>query len=423
MQTPAILGGRPIIESHPSAPLRWPILGKAEARAIQRVLKNGDLSCHPITRDLERSYSRLSGRRFALAHCNGTAALTASFFALDLQPGDEILVPSATFWASVVPMLWFGLLPVFCESDPERLGLDPADVESKISSRTRAMVVVHLFGMPSRMTQLLDIARRHGLKIVEDASHAHGAIWRGRPCGSLGDVSVFSLQTSKLAPAGEGGMLLTDDEEIFRRSVCLGDMMRILELEGPEKRFAGTTFGMKTRMAAVSAAIASCQLRRLNRNNLRRRENIEHLSSKLEPLGFETYLPPAHVERTYFEFVIRPRPREVALPPDLLVQALKAEGCRVSHARYPLLHQQPLFTEGAFQQIARVERPEGLPSYLPSALPRTERLKSELIALPTFPRTDRQLLDRYAEAFEKVLDSADLVQRRREAPIAAGVTR
>ncbi|HUG43951.1 MAG TPA: DegT/DnrJ/EryC1/StrS family aminotransferase [Acidobacteriota bacterium] len=423
MQKPAILGGRPIIESHPSAPLRWPILGKAEARAIQRVLSHGDLSCHPVTRDLERSYRRRTGRRLALAHCNGTAALTASFFALNLQPGDEVLVPSATFWASVVPMLWFGLLPVFCESDPERLGLDPADVESKITGRTRAMVVVHLFGMPSRMTPLLEIARRHGLKIVEDASHAHGAMWRGRPCGSLGDVSVFSLQTSKLAPAGEGGMLLTDDEEIFRRSVCMGDMMRILELEGPERRFAGTTFGMKTRMAPLSAAIAECQLRQLDRRNLRRRENLEYLSSKLERLGFETYLPPPHVERTYFEFVIRPRAEKVDLPAALLVRALSAEGCQASHARYPLLHQQPLFTEGAFQNIARVDRPEGLPQYLPDALPRTQRLRSELVTLPAFPRADRRLLDRYVDAFEKVLGAADQIRKNHQEPILTGAER
>src|SRR4030095_10578728 len=100
------------------------------------------------------------------------------------------------------------------------------------------MVVCHLWGMPSKMTELLELARRHQLKVVEDASHAQGATWRGKPCGTLGDVSIFSLQTSKLAPAGEGGMLLTDDEAIHERAICLGDIMRIIELESPNRRVA-----------------------------------------------------------------------------------------------------------------------------------------------------------------------------------------
>jgi len=160
----------------------------------------------------------------------------AAFFALDLKPGDEVIVPSATFWASVVPMLWFDAVPVFCESETARLGLDPEDVESKITSRTRAIVVVHLWGMPSRMTELFDIAGRHNLKIIEDASHAQGATWRGRPCGTLGDISIFSLQTSKLAPAGEGGIFLTDDADLHERAICMGDMIRILELKSPARR-------------------------------------------------------------------------------------------------------------------------------------------------------------------------------------------
>src|SRR5262249_37803164 len=156
--------------------------------------------------------------------CNGTAALLAAFWAIDLKPGDEVLVPSATFWASVVPMLWVGAIPVFCESELDRLGLDPADAEQRITSRTRALVVTHLWGMPAKMTDLIALARRHNLKIIEDASHAQGAIWRDRPCGTLGDVGVFSLQTSKLAPAGEGGILLTNDEALLERAICLGDI-------------------------------------------------------------------------------------------------------------------------------------------------------------------------------------------------------
>ncbi|MCH7484960.1 MAG: DegT/DnrJ/EryC1/StrS family aminotransferase, partial [Chloroflexi bacterium] len=191
---------------------RWPILTKEDETAVLEVLRDGDISLHPVTRQLEDDYRDYFGVKHALAHCNGTAALLASFFALDLKPGDEVLVPTATFWASVVPMLWVGAIPVFCESEPKRLGLDPHDVERKITPRTRAIVVVHLWGMPSKMTELLQIAGRHDLRVLEDASHAPGAVWRGRKCGTLGDISVFSLQGSKLAPAGEGGIFLTDND-------------------------------------------------------------------------------------------------------------------------------------------------------------------------------------------------------------------
>lgn len=408
---PAILGGPRAVTLDASHAVRWPIVTEEDEAAVLEVLRSGELSLHPVTRQLEADYRAFAGVRHALAHCNGTAALLAAFFAIDLQPGDEVLVPSATFWASVVPMLWLGALPVFCESEPVRLGLDPEDVERKITPRTRAIVVVHLWGMPSRMTELLAIARRHHLRIVEDASHALGATWRGRKCGTLGDVGVFSLQGEKLAPAGEGGMLLTDDGALMERAVCLGDITRIWELETPARRFAATSFGIKTRLAAMSAAVARVQLRHLAERNARRNANLIHLSRRLERLGLETFLAPSHVERVYFEYIVRYWPGPAGLPIDRLVEALQAEGCDVTAPRYPLLHQQPLFTEGAFVRIARVaatpDRP--LPLYRPDALPRTEAAQGTLLKLPAFGNAEPELLDQYALAFEKVLGHAEAI--------------
>jgi len=289
-------------------------------------------------------------------------------------------------------------------------------VEKKITARTRAIVVVHLWGMPSKMTELFEIAGRHNLKIVEDASHAHGAQWRGRKCGTLGDVSVFSLQTSKLAPAGEGGMLLTSNAEIYERAVCLGDMTRILELESPARRFAATTFGIKTRMASLSAAVGRSQLAKLEERNERRNANLFYLSEPLDPIGMETFLPPAHVSRVYFEFIIRYKTGDGKMPLEILVEALKAEGCSVSLPRYPLLHQQPIFTEGAFADIAGVKDRNDirLPIYKADALPQTEAANQELIKLPSFPSANRELLDQYAAAFEKVLTHAEEITKRDE---------
>lgn len=406
--TPAILGGPKAVTLDASAANRWPAITSEEEASVLEVLRDGDLSLHPVTRKLEDDYRKYFGVRHALAHCNGTAALLASFFAIGLKPGDEVLVPSATHWASVVPMLWTGAIPVFCESELDRLGIDAADAERRITNRTKALVIVHLWGLPSRMTALLDLARRHNLKVIEDASHAPGATWRGKKCGTLSDVSVFSLQTSKLAPAGEGGMLLTNDDAIYEQAICMGDVMRIIELDSPAQRLAATSYGQKTRMAPLSAAVARVQLKHLDERNALRNRNLGYLSEELARLGFQTFLPPPHVERVYFEFLIR-CPDELGISVETLIAALTAEGCEVSYPRYPLLHQQPLFTEGLYAGIGAFagRKDLALPKYLPNALPITEAANSTFIRLPSFPFADYPLLQQYVLAFQKVLGNID----------------
>ncbi len=403
---PAVLGGEPAVNLDCGEANVWPRLTREDERAVVEVMRDGNITTHPVVRQLEEEYARFVGRPYALAHCSGSVALLAAYYALDLKPGDEVLVPSATFWASVVPMLWCGAVPVFCESEGERLGLDPEDVERKISDRTRAIAVVHLWGLPAKMSQLGAIAQRYGLKIVEDASHAHGASWRGRRCGALGDVSVFSLQGDKLAPAGEGGILLCDDYSYYERAACMGDITRILELSTPARRFAGTSFGIKTRMAPLSAAIARGQLRRLEENNSRRNKNLRYFSEGLEELGFNTFLPPAHIERVYFEFIVRYDEARLGLPIEWLIKALAAERCMAKIPRYPLLHQQPIFTEGHFAQIARLGQKAEMPTYDPRDLPATQALGKELIKLPAFPSAERPILDQYLAAFAKVVNGA-----------------
>ena len=378
----------------------WPCFDAEDEAAVLAVLRDGNVTTHPIIRALEQDYAAFTGRRHGLAHANGTTALMASFFALGLEPGDEVLVPTATFWASVLPMLWFGLVPVFCESEPDRLGPCPADMRRRVTPRTRAMVVVHLWGLPARMTELQRLARDHGLRIVEDASHAHGATWHDVPCGRLGDISVFSLQGDKLAPAGEGGMLLTDDRDLYDRAVCLGDITRIIELDTPARRFAATSFGVKTRMAPLSAALGRAQLAKLRAHNARRNGNHMRLSQALEALGFDTFLGPSYVRRTYFKFFVRHR--DQACDVDALIERLRTHGCRVAAPRYPLLHQQPFFTEGHWRDVARVERDAVLAA--PEEFQTTARENARLIRVPNFPGDDNGIIDQYAAAFAAAVD-------------------
>jgi perosamine synthetase len=399
----AIAGGPKAVTLDQTTANRWPILTEEDEAAVLGVMRDGDLSTHAVTRELEKDYQSYFGVRHALAHCNGTAGLLAAFFAIGLRPGDEVIVPSATWWASVSPMLWLGAIPVFAETEAVRLGLDPEDVERKITPRTKAMVVVHLWGMPSRMSELLEIARRHGLRVIEDASHAHGARWRGKLCGTLGDIGVFSLQGHKLAPAGEGGMLLTNDDALMERAILLGDVVRIWELPTAARRFAATSFGIKTRMSPLNAAVARVQLRHLDERNGRRNANIEYLSRHLEQLGFETFLPPAHVQRVYFEYLVRAEEKRTGVEIGRLIDALQAEGCDAQRPRYPLVHQQPFFTEGAFAEVARLPGDVTMPVYRADDLPRTRAANEQLLRLPCFPSASPELLEQYVLAFTKVM--------------------
>jgi perosamine synthetase len=412
-EKPAILGGVPAVDLDHDEACRWPIIGADDEAEVLDVLRSGALSIHEVVTALEDDYRQWLGIGHALAHCNGTSAILAALHAFGIGPGDEVIVPSATYWATATPVLHCGGIPVFAETEEQCLGLDPDDVERRITDRTKAMVVVHLFGMPSRMDELMDVARRHDLRVLEDASHAHGARYHDRPIGTLTDAAVFSMQTNKLCPAGEGGMLVTDDGALWEEAVRLGHYERLLELESPNRRFAATGFGLKLRMSPLNAAVARCQLRHLEERNRRRNEAAIYLSRKLEALGIQTYLAPAGVERVYFEFLVRYDQSKTGLPIGDLVRALLAEGARVQHPRYPLLHQQPLFTEGHWARIARLQETEDrpLPVYDPRALPRTTAGNGSLLKLPSFTQASTELLDQYALAFEKVLGHADTLPR------------
>ncbi len=410
---PAILGGSCAVTLDQTEANHWPIITSEEETAVLKILRSGQLSINEEVQSLEQDYCEWLGVSHALAHCNGTSAILAALHAFDLSPGDEVIVPSATYWASATPILHCGGVPVFAETEEQCLGLDPQDVEKKITPRTKAIIVVHLFGLPSRMEELLAIAKKHNLRVLEDASHAHGATYQGKPIGTLGDAAVFSMQTNKLCPAGEGGMLVTNDADLHERAVLLGHFERVLHLQSPNRRFAATGMGLKLRMSPLNAAVGRVQLKHLPQRNQQRAENVIYLSKQLQELGIETYLSRPNTERVYFEFLVRYDEKRAGLPIGDLIAALKAEGAMVERPRYPLLHQQPLFTEGLWAKIARLSATADSPLHVydPQALPQTEAANGSLIKLPAFPNATTELLDQYATAFEKVLAHADTLPR------------
>jgi perosamine synthetase len=412
-ELPAILGGDQAITLNQVEANAWPIISTQDEQAVLDVLRSGNLSLHPIVGELEEAYKKRTGRNFAVTHNNGTSAILAGLHAIGIEPFDEVIVPSATWWSSVMPVLHCGGVPVFAELEPTSLGLDPEDVERKITSKTKAIVLVHLFGMPSKVDELVAIAKKHNLKILEDASHAHGATYKGKPIGSFGDVSIFSMQGNKLCPSGEGGILLCDDEEMYESVIRLGHYERLLNLESKNKYFAATGFGFKFRMAPMAAALAYSQLQKLDERNAKRNQNCQYLSGKLEELGFETFLSTGDTQRVYFEFLVRYDMQKTGLPINDLAKALQAEGALVAAPRYPLLHQQPVFTQRVWSKIARLPATEENPihTYDPMDLPNTTVGNGTLLKLPSFPSADTALLDQYLIAFEKVVAHADDIPR------------
>ncbi len=416
-QLPAILGGKPAVTINQSEALRWPLIDKQDEDAVLDVLRSGNLSLHPVVDELEHQYKERTGRSFALTHNNGTSAILAGLQGIGVQPFDEVIVPSATWWSSVMPVLHCGGIPVFAELEPDCLGLDPKDTEQKITDKTKAIVVVHLFGMPSKMDELTEIANKYNVKILEDASHAHGAMYKGKPIGSLGDVSVFSMQGNKLCPSGEGGIMLCDDQELWETAVRLGHYERLLNLESNNKYFAATGFGFKFRMAPMAAALAVSQLSRMDERNRRRNQNCIYLSKQLEKLGIDSFLAPEGIERVYFEFLVRYDEAKTGLSIIDLTKALQAEGAMVEAPRYPLLHQQPVFTHHVWPKIARLPASPDHPihTYDPTDLPNTTQGNGSLLKLPAFPSATNELLDQYAFAFEKVLAHANDIPRTDQA--------
>lgn len=428
----ALLGGEPAITLDQTEAARWPLVEAEEIAAVSEVLVSGQWSIAPVANEFEAEFAAYHGVRYALSSNNGTAALHAAFFSLGLGPGDEVISPSATYWATAMPILNVGAIPVFADVDPGTMNIDPADVERIITPRTKAIVVMHGGGMPCEMDAILDIARRHGLRVVEDASHAHGALYKGRKIGSFGDIAAFSLQTSKLCPSGEGGVLITDDEALLRRATALGHYERLGrrpaatgQEEGTEEheydRFHSTAFGFKYRISPLHAALARVALAKLDERNRRRNGNVQYLLNGLAEIpGLAPPELPDYVQRVYYG---QPRLRYDAaefggLSIDRLVAALRAEGARVGGGTQLRhrggLHTQPMFTERAHwafdhpanaESMARVKYGEG-------TLPVTESPPADRISVPAFPRASRDLLDQYVEAFHKVARNASRLLER-----------
>lgn len=323
-------------------------------KAVSDVLDSGRYINGPNLQSFEEEFASLCGTGYAVGVSSGTSAVLLSLMALGIAKGDEVIVPSLTFIATATPALFLGATPVYADIDPVTCTIDPSDVQKRITPKTRAIVPVHLYGHTCDMDPVNELARKHGLHVIEDACQSHGATYRDRKTGSLADIGCFSFFPSKnMTVLGDGGMITTDDEKIAQK-------LRMLRNHGRTEKYSHEILGLNCRLSELHAAIGREQLRHLAEWNERRRAVAERYNELLA--GTDAVLP---VERewarhVYYMYVIRVRER------DRLASHLKQKGIETG-IHYPVpLHRQPL-------------------TKTPARLPITEQCVDEILSLPMHP--------------------------------------
>ncbi len=299
-------------------------------------MRSGQLRAGPVVEEFEARFAHAVGARHAVAVNSGTAALYLAYREL-LSPGDEIIVPDFTFVATASMAVAVGARPVFADVDPETFTLDPADVERRITRRTRALAPVHLYGNPADVTRLLRIARRHNLKIVWDAAQAHGAKFRGRDVGSFPDVVCYSFYPSKNLTTGEGGMLATSNSALARK-------FHLARSHGEDRRYHHASLGFNFRLTDICAALGLEQARKLAAALRRRRRNAALLTRGLSGIpGISLPRPRQGMTHAYNLFTVRLDPTILGISRDTFQKQLARRGVE-SAVHYPLpLHRQPIF--------------------------------------------------------------------------------
>lgn len=345
-------------------PLARPIIGEEEQHAVHRVLKSGALAQGAEVAAFEDEFSALVSGVGCVAVSSGTAALHLGMLAAGLSPGDEVILPSFTFAASANAVRLCGAEPVFVDIDPDSFCLEPAAVEAAVGPRTAAIMAVHLYGHPAAMEELVAVAARHGLLLIEDSAQAHGATLHGRPAGTWGHIAAFSFYPTKNMTTGEGGMVVTADEAVARRT-------KLLRNQGMERRYHHEVVGFNARMTDLGAAIGRVQLRRLQDWNTARRAHAAQLDARLR--GVRTPPVAEGVDHVYHQYTVRSGERE-----DLL--ATLAAGDIQAGVYYPVpVHRQPAFD-------------------LHLDLPETARAAAEVLSLPVRPDLADWEVDAIVEA-------------------------
>ena len=345
-------------------------IGDEEINAVVEVLRSGMLAQGPKVAEFEKAFAEYIGVKHAIAVSSGTTALHIAVLACGIKEGDEVITTPFSFIASANCALYAGALPVFADINSQTYNLDVPKIADAITGKTRAIVPVHLYGLPANMEDILWLAHRHGIAVIEDAAQAHGAEINGRKAGSFGDAACFSLYATKNMMTGEGGMITTNRDDV-------ADAARMLRQHGMRVRYQHEMLGYNFRMTDIAGAIGLAQLAKLEGFNRRRIENAAHLSSLLKDRYVVPFISGGY-RHVFHQYTIR-------LPEKMDREALRArlkEAGFASEVYYPIpIHMQATFLG---------EHGKGL-------FPVSEEAAQRVLSLPIHPAVEKEDLDRLAE--------------------------
>ena len=345
-------------------------IGDEEINAVVEVLRSGMLAQGPKVAEFEKAFAEYIGVKHAIAVSSGTTALHIALMACGIKEGNEVITTPFSFIASANCALYAGAVPVFADINPQTYNLDVRKIADAITDKTRAIVPVHLYGLPVNMEDIRWLANRHGIAVIEDAAQAHGAEINGRKAGSFGDAACFSLYATKNMMTGEGGMITTNRDDV-------ADSARMLRQHGMRVRYQHEMLGYNFRMTDIAGAIGLAQLAKLEGFNRRRIENAAHLSSLLKDRYVVPFISGGY-RHVFHQYTIR-------LPEKMDREALRArlkEAGFASEVYYPIpIHMQATFLG---------EHGKGL-------FPVSEEAAQRVLSLPIHPAVEKEDLDRLAE--------------------------
>ena len=387
----AVKGGPKAVTATHEDATTWPRYGAEEEKALLDLLKKPDYA--PIEA-LESDWKTHFNLPFCKAHYNGTSAITAMYFALNLPAGSEIMVPCSTFWATITPMRFFGLVPVMVDINPVTLNFDVEDAKRKLTKNTKAVFPVHYLGMPADMDHISDFCKEKGLIVLEDACHAHGASMQGKPMGTWGRMACFSFQATKPLPAIEGGMGNYQNQEDFERAAILGHYECASKLKGSYKKYS-YGLGMKLRMHPMAAALARCQLAKLDQRNAILKAQVRRLNDRITKLpGLYEQQNRKDVDRIYYNANrFHLNETEAGMSREACVKALRAEGVSVGAASAQFVCKNPIFQESEWWHHQPV---------IADRFPGAAEVDKCGLSLPYFTKEMPELTEQYITAFEKV---------------------
>jgi len=323
-------------------PISKPEIGKEEIAAVTGVLESGMLAQGEVVEEFEDKFAAYIGTDYAIATNSGTSALHTALAAQGIKEGDEVITTAFSFFATASCVLMQNATPVFVDIDPKTYNIDPALIEAKISDRTKAIIPVHLYGQPCEMREIMDIAKANNLAVIEDAAQAHGAEYKAKKVGAIGDIGVFSFYSTKNIITGEGGMITTNNEEIAERA-------RLIRNHGQSRRYFHDCLGYNYRMTNIAAAIGLVQLKKIDTLSLRRMSNARYYG---EQLNVKKPFVSPNVKHVFHQYTIRVKDR------DKFQAHLERNGVGYG-IYYPVpLSSQPLFDSNELFEVAELASKE-----------------------------------------------------------------